>query len=334
LLKVDRSSNLETFQIFSSPSEDRNTDVIEVFLRQSQSSSEPPSQVVSRCVNFPTLTTSNPHRGQESIEAAIDLPDDDPVTIHRMLNFIYTGEYNLKLPRKDHDLARLEGNASSEATHNVSPQKAYEDLEIAYKAHAMLYCCADKYGIPSLRDLAFTYFVQASEQKAFYLDGEFLELVFENTPRDDPGLRASVLGVCVEQHEKVKANRQLVDLLTKHEPITWEIGTNVQKSRVAAEAALHKLTGDHAALLGQQQTLQHNLDTVKSQAQQDSDKYKRDAAATLKKVTDEAKVAVQAAKLETQASKAGTEYEIAYMGQLIGYLWKGKPCKSCGAFNA
>lgn len=117
---------------------------------------------------------------QEGASGKIDLKEDDPDTVARMLRFCYTYDYGI-IPDN---------------------QTAAPDTEdVPMMAHARIYFIADKYGIGLLKDLAKKNFQEVGKEK--WRSESFptvIEAIYENTLPSD-GLRACLVSI-IKQHKK------------------------------------------------------------------------------------------------------------------------------------
>lgn len=103
----------------------------------------------------------------------MDLPDDDPGLITRMLSFMYTGDYCTQ------SITCLPSGAKLQQFSNVvdrfsCARKRLEDRAIL---HCLMFALADKYGIRSLRKESFSRFVSA-----WFEDDEDLGSQYRNGP--------------------------------------------------------------------------------------------------------------------------------------------------------
>ncbi|KAI9781527.1 MAG: hypothetical protein M1839_005942 [Geoglossum umbratile] len=150
---------------------------------------------------------------KEGITSEIELPDDDPETVQRMLSFLYTCDYNDELhinaPDKLHTIAPVEDTMiistgedtmSITSTDSQSKQQTpffhgdwpLNDAPLFSAIH--VYAIADKYDIPDLKKFAKRRFEDWAA-KGIWLRKDFsaiIRAVFELTPDDKLGLREIV----------------------------------------------------------------------------------------------------------------------------------------------
>lgn len=82
---------------------------------------------------------------KESTEQTVDLPDDDPETVERVISYLYMGDY-----QEDGHIVPLDGISEPE-----QPETETETAtEIIGSNHIQVYTAADKFGIVSQKTLA------------------------------------------------------------------------------------------------------------------------------------------------------------------------------------
>lgn len=138
--------------------------------------------------------------------------DDDPQTIKRMLQYLYTLDYpedDVPFVRADH--AAMDGSLSPPLLHNTSTITEHKTDSITTLGlfegasshdpkmmnNAIAYATAEKYDIPELKELAKRKFQTLASSKwphnNFYA---VTEAVFSTTPDEDMGLRQIVIDIC------------------------------------------------------------------------------------------------------------------------------------------
>lgn len=123
---------------------------------------------------------------QEGIAREIHLKEDLMIYVEQLLRFLYTGDYNDKLP----DTHTLEVNGH-------------------------LYALADKYGIKSLKQLARAKFEKCvARHTPHHIDllPKVLEAVYTTTPASDRGLRDLLTPLLVRYKAELRADDHFVDL--------------------------------------------------------------------------------------------------------------------------
>lgn len=106
------------------------------------------------CSVHKTLNTMS-HIRQESQEKCVELHDDEPLAVARLLQFLYAGYYcsrHLDWPGphglRTHSLLKI---SSCETVCCVEDR--YPDTEVCYRVDIQMLSLADKYGIPALTNL-------------------------------------------------------------------------------------------------------------------------------------------------------------------------------------
>lgn len=173
---------------------------------------------------------------QEGTGGPIDLSEDDPNAVKRMLQYLYTGNYD----DVDHEADEGVPGSSSMAPGNTRPTNTQynadqlsetssiassDTLEKAAKApihvkvstltnNLLVYALADMHDIPVLKFLAQTKFeVRAADEWA---TGDIIRLlpqVYAMTPDSDRGLRKIMIGVCLRSMEHLMCHKNFRTLL-------------------------------------------------------------------------------------------------------------------------
>ncbi|KAF1943853.1 hypothetical protein EJ02DRAFT_399544 [Clathrospora elynae] len=178
-----------------------------------------------KCINFP---------GKEAEEKCIDLPDDDPEMIRRLIAYLYLGDYD---PCNNSGISafnNIKQYASTTATlvvpvlhsRNISQcaclapsaqqsvpepeskdrpstctiEKSQKGIEVAHPLtiHATMYALADKYGVDGLEQIAKEKFESCLDHYVHVNPGDFVtavQLAYTGTPASNRGLRDAVVKV-------------------------------------------------------------------------------------------------------------------------------------------
>ncbi|EAT77701.2 hypothetical protein SNOG_14849 [Parastagonospora nodorum SN15] len=190
-----------------------------------------------RAENFP---------GKESSEGKIDLPEDEPAVVNLLIQYLYGGEYDPKLP---------DGGCSAEVTEiqytgdrdsyyhykfphtcgsngcaaRNSPDGNAEQLLL----HAKMYEIGDKYDVIGLKQLAREKFLRAS---AKYWDSKHFapaaHYAFSTTPEDDKGLRNAISNI-VSQHMGLLNKPAVEALLTEFNGLA--VGTHAMAATFSGQ---------------------------------------------------------------------------------------------------
>ncbi|KAL8748348.1 MAG: hypothetical protein Q9184_007371 [Pyrenodesmia sp. 2 TL-2023] len=146
---------------------------------------------------------------KEAQEAKINLPDDDPAALRRMLSYLYTTGYDdedhvdewkengsSKAMTLDTVADHVQGEATSTAQPLEEPEPARSNVS-ALMNNVLVYALAEKYDIQSLKDLAKEKFELRSATP--WEEDNLIavaELVYTATPATDRGLRDVIAWNC------------------------------------------------------------------------------------------------------------------------------------------
>ena len=161
----------------------------------------------------------------------MNFPDDDPDTIYRICEFIYVGSYSVDTDRvSESALSSSTSPDSKKTVKKVQESKAADSIYSTptQRAHAKVYCCANKYDISVLKDRAYSLFVQTTHPTKFTWDAGLVSLVYENTDSGDAGLRSYVTRRCIDHYTSVLKDEKLVGVLNEHEPFIWKLGKDLK----------------------------------------------------------------------------------------------------------
>lgn len=154
---------------------------------------------------------------KEASSRIIELEEDDPDTLERMISFVYTNDYqekdhgNLDLDklgisydqpdtnRDKRDLAVTEEQHASPEPAENSPTGDISDrqrCDPALVSNMRVYAIADKYDIPCLKELAKQRFCTWARSEWARPDfPAIVRVVFESTPSSDRGLRDIIIAL-------------------------------------------------------------------------------------------------------------------------------------------
>ena len=162
---------------------------------------------------------------QEQSAGSVDLPDDDPETVKRMIDFLYTGRYEAFDPNESSIGSGEVARASSRSSEHASMTAEVEETDGRWidseepgsiavwsstkpanladlKTHIMVYLIADKFDMQQLKDYALDTFKasfdtlsrEAREMSGF---ADLLTFAYESTSSHDYGLRAQITRACI-----------------------------------------------------------------------------------------------------------------------------------------
>lgn len=215
------------------------------------------------------------HCTQENAEARIDLPDQQPGIVARVLEFLYTGNYSvespsiLQVPTEDFSVeASKHQKSSADADHNSSlgdqspktPASAHRTLLYRpessrccitrLKIHTLVYLLANFWGVINLK-------LQAFEQFKTSFDGDFvchpdfeslLSLVLTSTASTDECLRAFVIESTIIEYQLLQRKPQVELVMKSYEPMAWLVGIEFRKSLEVLEEKNRELTQENSRL--------------------------------------------------------------------------------------
>ena len=175
---------------------------------------------------------------QEAQDGRINLTEEDPKILSRVLLFLYTNDYDANdVPNFLQAVAGMSTTQSSmpasEAT-NPSPMSYL-------KIHALVYKYADMLGIESLKILASSRFLD--QVPAACTSSEFaepLKVMYEATRSDDFYLRIPVTRSCLLNHLDVVKCEKTLAVIQEYEPNVWSVAVPILEEAKAAGVATAK----------------------------------------------------------------------------------------------
>ncbi|ERF72408.1 hypothetical protein EPUS_06037 [Endocarpon pusillum Z07020] len=222
---------------------------------------------------------------QEAEQNHVDLVDEEPEIIARMLSYMYTGDYDdAQIPRwaeercivsppcsqtqtiKDKEGLYGASEVQTESSDGKIPAGEEEwgkkisrsGKEGSKKAslsrmevNTLVYACGDKLGIRYLKAAATEKFARsiAEEYKSKHFQ-EAIELVFRVTAPGDSEIRSELLLWYIRHREAVTGN--LAKTMAEHEPLTWkvylEMGEALDAQKEGYASCLAKLDARNAEI--------------------------------------------------------------------------------------
>ncbi|KAL8757209.1 MAG: hypothetical protein Q9199_002394 [Rusavskia elegans] len=191
----------------------------------------------------------------KSSNGPLDLPEDDPDAVDRMLTYFYTADYDDTDHEGDPKTQEQHGGSLSPGTtKNPVPlivpvdvsslletsSNASDALNEAAKApvhvkvsalanNALVYALADKYNLFLLKDLAQTKFeVRAADEWAAEDIISILPKVYTTTPDSDRGLRRIMLDVCLRSMEHLMCHKNFRTMLKGDASMCFDVLDAVQ----------------------------------------------------------------------------------------------------------
>jgi len=145
---------------------------------------------------------------QEAASNTIDLEDDDPAIIRRMVNYMYQLDYTYE-PKAEHETSHM-------------------------MIDVQMYAIADKYDIPGLKRLAILKFrglTNASWKTPAF--PEAIKAIYETTPDSDRGLRDVVLKKSVEHSKTLfKAETGFKEMLQEAPSFASDLAKELSEGRI------------------------------------------------------------------------------------------------------
>ncbi len=154
-------------------------------------------------------------RQQEATSGVIQLQDDDPLMLEKMLEYLYTGKYS----------------RASAYRKGYTP----EDYSAVY-VHIEVYSLGEKYNISGLKNLARHYFGYCVWFGWNRFDfSSVIRDVFTSTPESDSGLRNLVLSVAQKNIEALRERKEFDALLKELPEFTLNLFDEELKVNRSAE---------------------------------------------------------------------------------------------------
>ncbi|KAI1619052.1 hypothetical protein EDD37DRAFT_647835 [Exophiala viscosa] len=168
----------------------------------------------------------------EASEGRIDLSEDDPEILARVLLYLYTNDYEAKtVPSYLEGVTRKSESQSVPAISSVQP-KENEALTRLLRIHALVYRSADMLGVEGLKGIASSRFLDVAEIALTLAPdtlAEPLKIMFDSTRENDLRLRNPVLILCLENHAIIAEHKPIVEMMLKYEPTVWNIKQSLLK---------------------------------------------------------------------------------------------------------
>lgn len=161
----------------------------------------------------------------ESVTGVLDLVDDDPSTVERMINFFYLQDYD--------DSETIE-----------EAKEGYGRLLI----NTMVYIIGDKYDIQGLKTLAKRKYEAAIDTEwntpSFSAS---LELMYEELPESDMCLTSLALQTASKHVKELKDKEEFTSLCKNNPAIAYDLFTTAasQSSATICQPKVHKETTEH-----------------------------------------------------------------------------------------
>jgi hypothetical protein len=191
-------------------------------------------------VRFLDILIFLPDALQEQHDGCVDLPEDSPEIIARMIVYLYTGKYHSAMTEEVSSLLRDQCPDKTSTT----PVKSDVQLLNCMEADVLTYRCADKLNIQNLKTAASASFQVHFQKYLYSVDfgskplATIVGLVYESTSYDDTALRQYVTNHCIARHKAVQKSKELVQILEKNEYNAWSTGMHLQSRKKALQSEL------------------------------------------------------------------------------------------------
>lgn len=280
---------------------------------------------ISRYTSNSRLTTNQGHvladiDFQEAQEASIDLSNDDPEALQRMLEYLYSAEYNdgghVDEFQEDNSseaivLDTVEDHNEAEASSTSSDHDEYEPTKSTISAlmnNTLVYALAEQYDIQPLKELAKTKFHIRSVPSAIRWDEDSIiaiaEKVYNTTPTTDRGLRDMVACHCYDYIDESSGqflqSSKLDQLCTKDGALALDILKLYDSKKVDLTIKIHGLEASQQArdkaitgMTQRTERLQKQLKSDNERAKRD-EKSLKDRLATTRRHAEEEQAALKA----------------------------------------
>lgn len=198
----------------------------------------------------------------------MDLKEDDPKVIARVLHFLHFGNYHA--PNEE---CTLQGHSNSQDNFTTSPRApdANQRIDIwpnssgiprgtpvltldGFAYHAEIHQSADRYGIQPLKELAAKQFLTVMRKPmAVTMFGQGMLMAYNIRSSDQCVLSRAVADLCLFNHQQISQHPYLVAVVSNYEAASWHIAYQVGKGymqshdqimkALVAESAVH--SGGH-----------------------------------------------------------------------------------------
>ncbi|ESZ93395.1 hypothetical protein SBOR_6215 [Sclerotinia borealis F-4128] len=173
----------------------------------------------------------------ESVTGILELEDDDPSTVARMINFFYLQDYD-------------DSSTSEEAA-----KEDYGPLLI----NTMVYIIGDKYDIPGLQTLA-----KQKYEKAILTDwnttsfSASLELLYEELPESNTCLTSLALHTASTHVKELKGRAEFTQLCKSNAAIAYDLFTSIASQ---SQSAISQPTISQSKMLNQEKEKEKEAST-------------------------------------------------------------------------
>jgi len=186
---------------------------------------------------------------QESTTGIIDLQDDEPEIVKLLIDFLYTGNFDISTDEQVEKVETNKGDGSSNVTDTLQDDEnsgsgSSEDLITAVK----VYIIADKYDIHPLKLLSKTKYealLPSHWNSSAFIDS--LKLIFDETTENDRLLKDVVVDFAGGKSRELMERSEFVNLLKDNAEMAVEI---FKASLLKAPKVMLRLPNPACAICG------------------------------------------------------------------------------------
>lgn len=188
---------------------------------------------------------------QETLKDTIVLPDDDPETIGRAIDFLYTGSYRTESVPLSMEETRTPNSVNISSREDETQYGAESRPDATFLNHVLVYQAANKYVMPMLMHYTSTSVKGCLDDFGpgdCFIEG--LELLYKAASMSDC-LRTVVVQFCVEKHKTLSDYERIEEIMMEQEPIAWTVGIRILHK---ANRQIQELEQDLEEELGKSKT--------------------------------------------------------------------------------
>ncbi|KAL8917161.1 MAG: hypothetical protein Q9208_008130 [Pyrenodesmia sp. 3 TL-2023] len=233
---------------------------------------------------------------KEARTATIDLSEDDPDTLRRILDYLYRADYNdddsTQVVKAEEDSAQagdesrtstrmpgIEDNNNHDTSAQTSTQSTAAKVDLAKKDevsesplssygtpisaplnNALVYALAEKYDIQQLKELARCKFEIRSAEK-WHVDDiiRVLPEIYKTTPSTDRGLRDIIINVCSRYLNGLMLHKGLRRILHDNSALASEMLDQLHNTALNSGQKIFDLEQDKVTLIDEMRILEVKL---------------------------------------------------------------------------
>ncbi|KAK4939979.1 hypothetical protein LTR10_019831 [Elasticomyces elasticus] len=199
------------------------------------------------CVASPMLNKACSGSFKEAKEGRIDLSEDDPAILARVILYLYTNDYDVAdLPAFFEGMIRNTGSQTAQTDSSDGSANRITYSPELLRVIALVYKSADMLGIERLKvDASARFLALAKTVCNMAKFAEPLKVMFDSTRENDLHLRVPVLTLCLEKYAAIAKHQSIVEVIMQYEPTVWSIKKSLLKSakseKTIAEETLWKV---------------------------------------------------------------------------------------------